>query len=300
MKILRALSTSLLLLAACGGESPLINPPDGGGTGVTDSGSTPGTDGGGTPGTDGGGTPGTDGGGTSDAGGGTADAGPLANFSFFVTSLESMRLLSGSQDGFGGDLRYGGEATGIGGADKICTTIAETAMPGAGAKGWRAFLSASQGAPDGGAVHAIERIGAGPWYDRLGRLVASNLAGLTSANRPTGSTVISSDLPNERGVPNHQGVDNHDTLTGSTNQGRWVGGSTNNTCADWTSKVGALGRPMAGHSWPAGSGMNWIQAHQVPGCGAGVNLVQNGGGNGTTTVGGGGGYGGLYCFALTP
>jgi len=57
---------------------------------------------------------------------------------------------------------------------------------------------------------------------------------------------------------------------------------------------------MAGHSWPAGSGMSWIQAHAVGGCAAGVNLVQTGGPGGMTTVGAGGGYGGFYCFALTP
>jgi hypothetical protein len=37
----------------------------------------------------------------------------------------------------------------------------------------------------------------------------------------------------------------------------------------------------------------------VPGCAAGINLVQNGAGSGNA-VGGGGGYGGIYCFALTP
>ena len=45
---------------------------------------------------------------------------------------------------------------------------------------------------------------------------------------------------------------------------------------------------------------NWIAAHTVPGCNAGIELEQNGGGQGTLTVGGAGGYGGLYCFALTP
>jgi hypothetical protein len=50
-------------------------------------------------------------------------------FSFFVTSLEAMRRLSKSQNGFGGDLRYG-EATGIAGADKICTEIAEFSLKG--------------------------------------------------------------------------------------------------------------------------------------------------------------------------
>jgi hypothetical protein len=53
---------------------------------------------------------------------------------------------------------------------------------------------------------------------------------------------------------------------------------------------------MTGHSWPARSGENWIEAHPAGGCAAGVNFIQNGGGTGDT-VGSGGGYGGIYCFA---
>jgi hypothetical protein len=229
--------------------------------------------------------------------------GGLPRFSFFVTSLAAMRELSGSQNGFGGDLRFG-EATGIAGADKICTTVAEKSMPGAGAKGWRAFLSASQGGDSGGPTHAIERIGSGPWYDRTGRLVAMNTAGLVPGPRPAGDAAIANDLPAEDGVPNHMGVDDHDTLTGSNQQGRF-GGDMRSTCADWTSAVGAAGRPTIGHSWPRNpndlrNGGNWLSDHPAPGCAAGVNLIQNGGGDGTPIVGGGGGYGGIYCFALQP
>ncbi|MBM7114250.1 hypothetical protein [Archangium primigenium] len=225
-----------------------------------------------------------------------------ATFSFFVTSIEAMRQLSGSPNGFGGDLRYG-EATGLAGADKICRTIAEMALPGAGQKEWRAFLSASTGSATGGAVNAIDRIGEGPWYDRKGRLVAQDKAGLLSASRPAADATIKNDLPNERGEPNHQGVDNHDVLTGSTKQGTFSG-SKGNTCNDWTSAVGSTGKPMCGHSWPrsssTGSGSYWIADHSAPGCAAGVNLSNNGPGNGSATVGGSGGYGALYCFATTP
>src|SRR5690242_11683854 len=51
----------------------------------------------------------------------------LDKFSFFVTSLAAMQALSGSQAGFGGDLRYGetGPGAGLRGADKICAAIAE-------------------------------------------------------------------------------------------------------------------------------------------------------------------------------
>ncbi|MCY1023025.1 hypothetical protein [Pyxidicoccus sp. MSG2] len=240
--------------------------------------------------------------GSTDTDAGTPTGEGSTDFSFFVTSLEAMRQLSGSQNGFGGDLRFG-ESTGLAGADKICRTIAEQAVAGAGQKDWRAFLSASTGGTNGGAIHAIDRIGNGPWYDRNGRLVASNKAGLLGS-RPSGDAAIKNDLPNERGEPNHQGVDNHDTLTGSTKSGQFSG-SRANTCNDWTSATGSTGRPMIGHSWPRSAsnpsnGGNWMSDHEAPGCGAGVNLSQTGPGNGSATVGGGGGYGGIYCFAVRP
>jgi hypothetical protein len=225
-----------------------------------------------------------------------------AEFSFFVTSLEALRELSGNVNGFGGDLRYG-EATGLEGADKICQTIATN--EGFGHKTWRAFLSVTAG-PDGVAVHAIDRIGVGPWYDRLGRLVASGVAGLL-ANRPNGLAEVVNDLPNEKGVQEHTAntaVDDHDTITGSNTQGRLYQTTLASTCNDWTSAVAATGRPMAGHSWPGGPSLNWIQAHTMNGCAPGVCLSQAGGGCGTACPTGGigcsGGYGGFYCFALTP
>src|SRR5262245_53883373 len=89
------------------------------------------------------------------------DATPLPLFSFFVTSLDTMRTQSGSQDGFGGNLG------GLAGADAICQTAA--ANVGFGAKHWRAFLSVTADGAGGGPVNAIDRIGEGPWYDRNGR-----------------------------------------------------------------------------------------------------------------------------------
>ncbi|HET7538372.1 MAG TPA: hypothetical protein VFK05_00825 [Polyangiaceae bacterium] len=217
---------------------------------------------------------------------GAAGAGATgAKFSFFVTSLEAIRRESKNQNGYGGNLG------GLAGADAICTRIAEAALPGSGAKGWRAFLSTST-------ENAIERIGAGPWYDRNAQLVANDTAGLLQ-ERPNGSTTVS-DLPNELGVPNRAGTgtgmdDNHDTVTASNTQGKWDGGST---CNDWTSATGS-GGPRVGHSWPAQSGKSWIQAHNAPGCEPSVALVQTGAGSGAG-IGNGGGYGGFYCFALKP
>jgi len=239
-------------------------------------------------------------------------------FSFFVTSLEAMQRLSGSQDGFGGDLRYG-EATGLAGADKICTEIAELSMPGAGNKGWRAFLSTTTGGPDGGPVHAIDRIGEGPWYDRVGRVVAMNKEALLN-DRPEGADpIIINDLPNEYGIPNQYPggtpdsyQDNHHMLTGSGTDGRLHTNGLSATCQDWTSAEAGGGRPRCGMSFPrggrggwpppgGGSGSNWISAYDESGCLPGVNIIQNGAGNpGSGIIGSGGGYGGFYCFALTP
>ncbi|HEX6245341.1 MAG TPA: hypothetical protein VFZ61_30675 [Polyangiales bacterium] len=239
----------------------------------------------------------------------------LAKFSFFVTSEAAIRELSKDPEGFGGDLRYGetGAGAGLRGADKLCATIAERSMAGAGKKQWRAFLSASTDGAGMSPVHARDRIGQGPWYDRKGRLVGNTLADLISGNRPSQADVqIRNDLPNETGTGNHAPdgtqVDNHDTLTGSDANGRYVSGA--NTCMDWTTTTNSGGGgggggggsgPNIGHSWPRSSnnGANWISDHRAGGCAKGINTM-NGSTDGTATVGAGGGYGGFYCFALTP
>jgi hypothetical protein len=237
---------------------------------------------------------------------------------FFVTSLKALQDLSGSQSGFGGDLRFGetGPGAGLRGADKLCATIAERSMPGASAKQWRAFLSAIDDG-NGNVVHAIDRIGNGPWYDRLGRTFATSKANVLT-ERPTGiDPAIKDDFPNEDGVPNHAPdplagqVDNHDTLTGSNAQGRLY--SQTATCLSWTANAGNKtleGRPRVGHSWPryggpgggtGGSSANWMSSLDESGCAPGVNLIEMGPPmTNSNTVGSGGGYGGFYCFALTP
>ncbi|MFV8751741.1 hypothetical protein ACNOYE_14445 [Nannocystaceae bacterium ST9] len=257
---------------------------------------------------------------TSDGASETDDTGePLANFSFFVTSLRAMQELSGSEQGFGGDLRFGetGPGAGLRGADKICAAIAEQSMPGASAKQWRAFLSASAD-ENGEVVHAIDRVGEGPWYDRLGRTFALTREDLLT-ERPTNiDPAIKDDFPNEDGVPNHRPdttqpeVDNHDTLTGTNENGQLYAASS--TCLDWTSAEGDIdveGRPRVGHMWPRyggpmmgmgdGSMANWMSSLDEAGCAPGVNLIEMGPPlPGDVTVGSGGGYGAIYCFALTP
>jgi hypothetical protein len=255
----------------------------------------------------------SDAGSAGDQGAATSDgAAAVTNFSFFVTSLKAMQDLSKSQVGFGGDLRFGetGAGAGLRGADKICATIAERSMPGAGQKTWRAFLSATAG-EDGKQVNAIDRIGTGPWYDRLGRLLCASKADLLHDRPLGGNPAIVNDFPNEDGVPNHQPdltqgqVDNHDFLTGTGSDGKLYGSSA--TCKDWTANAGdktTEGQPRVGHSWPrgtSGSSANWMSSLNESGCAPGVNLIETGPPMAnSTTVGSGGGYGGIYCFALTP
>lgn len=276
------------------------------------------------------------GGGSSMSGAGGAPNPALEKFSFFLTSLASIRKVSNSEEGFGGDLRFGeeGEGAGLRGADKICKAIAELGMPGAGAKEWRAFLSTTTGGPDGGPVHARTRIGVGPWYDAAGRIVSMTLESLIGSNRPGGADpAIRDDLPNEFGLPNHSAdapgctgsecPDNHQVLTGTNCLGElYTGGGTvggqneitsdcsnfedpqndadpDYTCNDWTSKAES-GKPWCGHSWPRqGSGLSWMSAARDGGCAPCVRIEEMGGVN-AACVGSAGGYGGFYCFEYKP
>jgi hypothetical protein len=256
------------------------------------------------------------------------DTGADEKFSFFVTSYYHLAELSGSPDGFGGDLRYKGAATGLEGADAICQEIGRRV--GFGHRTWRAYLSTST-------VNAIDRIGSGPWYDHQGVKVADSPQELISgANRQPGGCCDIGTY-DEMGLfhdgktdQNNDGIDDddHDTMTATLADGTYAGFS----CDDWTSTTATStesggnqgggqqggGAPggggfggfgggfggfdlntgiMMGHSWPAQSGRHWAQSHAGHQCKAGTNFIQDGFGDGST-VGGGGGYGGFYCFAL--
>jgi hypothetical protein len=234
-------------------------------------------------------------------------------FSFFVISQKAMQALSGNDSGFGGDFRYGetGSGAGLRGADKICAAVAERSLKNSKYKGWRAFLSVKTG-PYGVQVNAIDRVGPGPWYDRVGRVMAPTKKDLVnSSGRPTnGDVAIRNDLPNEDGIPNQQpdpnlpAVDNHHTLTGSSTAGtlQSPNSSVSTTCNDWTTNAKVAGaRPQTGWSWSTQGRVHWISGQAEAGCGAGYNIVQTGGPDyNNPIVGSGGGYGGYYCFALNP
>jgi hypothetical protein len=315
----------------------------GGSSAGTSSGGSAGTSSGGSAGTSsGGGSAGMSGGGSGN--GACAQATPINKstctagesncFSFFVASRARMfklaQAFNGSTKGWGGDFRYG-TADGLTGADKLCSQIAEESLPG-NCRTWRAFLTTSK-------VNAVDRVGKGPWYDRLNRTIANNLTELVET-RPGGITVASilNNLPNEDGTPHHNEeadcananscADNHDVLTGSDSDGKLctaetcagIGGPggggpggggpgggttiTDWTCQDWTLGTSMTGiAPRCGHTWPTMTGGtdDWISRLTENGCAPGFNLVQNGGPmpNGNGSVGDGGGYGAIYCLALS-
>ena len=189
-----------------------------------------------------------------------------ASMNFFITS---------TGPGNGADLG------GLDGADAHCQALAEAA--GSTGRTWHAYLSAT--ASDGNAaVNARDRIGAGPWQNSRGVVVAQNVDNLHSDdNNLTKETVLT-----EQGAQvNGRGDDPnmHDILTGSQLDGTAASGEDDTTCANWTSQ--GEGSALVGHHDRTGGGPNptsWNSAHGSRGCGQAD--LQGTGGNGL-----------YYCFA---
>jgi len=195
--------------------------------------------------------------------------------SFFVTS-KSM--------GKGGDLG------GLAGADKHCQTLAAAA--GGGKRTWHAYLS-TQGTSfaDKTFVNARDRVGAGPWYNAKGVLIAKNVDDLHSPN---------SNLTQETALDEHGKLVNgraqkpnlHDIFTGSRPDGTAFPPTPpfpDRTCGNWT-KSSAEGSAMTGHHDRIGPldaawAKSWNSAHPTLGCNR--ELVSKTGGDGL-----------LYCFAV--
>lgn len=199
---------------------------------------------------------------------------PQPSMTFFITSVGS---------GKGADLG------GLEGADQHCQSLAKAA--GAGNRTWRAYLS-TQGTAlnDPKVVHARDRIGAGPWHNAKGVMIASNVADLHSVkNNITKDTGL-----DEKGQPvndRSQKPSKHDMLTGSREDGTAFPGApfADMTCGNWT-KSGADGAAMTGHFDRAGPidhawATSWNSSHPTRGCGQ--EQVRPTGGDGL-----------FYCFAV--
>lgn len=169
----------------------------------------------------------------------------------------------------------GANLGGLEGADAHCQKLADAA--GAGAKTWRAYLSSST-------ANAKDRIGAGPWYNAKGELIANDVAELHSdANKISKQTGLteSGAMVNGRGdTPNM-----HDILTGTQADGTVAAGMT---CDDWTNN--GAGQAFVGHHDRIGlrddaPSKSWNASHPSRGCGK--DDLPKSGGNGL-----------FYCFAV--
>ncbi|HPU50002.1 MAG TPA: hypothetical protein PK359_00470 [Burkholderiaceae bacterium] len=196
------------------------------------------------------------------------------SMSFFVTSAGSGK---------------GGDFGGLAGADAHCQKLATAA--GAGSKTWRAYLSVPGAFPSATnaagtpSVNARDRIGAGPWHNAKGELIARDVAHLHNGNNISQATALDekgnkvngrADKPNE-----------HDILTGSRADGTAFAPQTDTTCRAWTSS--GEGSAIVGHHdrngpLPENWAKSWNFSHQSAGCSAEA-LVRTGG------------SGRLYCFA---
>ena len=192
---------------------------------------------------------------------------PQGKMTFFVTS---------ANPGKGAD--FGGLA----GADAHCQALA-TAV-GAGKRTWHAYLSTTSGGQP--QVNARDRIGAGPWQNVKGDVIATSVDNLHTDNKITKLTALTEkgETVNGRGdTPNM-----HDILTGTQPDGRGIAGNVDSTCSNWTSST--TGAAMLGHSDRTGlddsvPAKSWNSSHQSRGCS--MDALKSTGGAGL-----------MYCFAV--
>jgi hypothetical protein len=183
-----------------------------------------------------------------------------ASMGFFITSQNP-----GEGANFGG----------IAGADAHCTALAEAA--GTTGRTWAAYLSTSE-------ADARDRIGAGPWTNAAGVVIAESVDALHGeGNNITKETALDETgaVVNGRGdTPNR-----HDILTGSLPDGT----RSDMTCGDWT-LAGADGAAIVGHHDRMGldetpPSLSWNSSHPTRG-GCALEALRGTGGDGL-----------IYCFA---
>lgn len=177
-----------------------------------------------------------------------------------------------------------GNLGGLTGADRICQNLAQA--HGAGNHTWHAYLSTQTTAQAVG-VNARDRIGAGPWHNAKGVLIAANVADLHGDQQRDRNNIQKATALNERGTTGPGMGDpgnEHDILTGSDSDGRAFAAGLDTTCNNWTSD-GTEHRAMLGHSDRTGSSVSWNSAHLSRNC-TRPGLIATGG------------AGHFYCFAI--
>lgn len=174
-------------------------------------------------------------------------------------------------------LGKGGDLGGLAGADAHCQALAKA--QGADDHTWRAYLS-TEATANSPAVNARDRIGAGPWYNASGDLIAPHLAALHgSASKLAKDTAVTE-------IADEVDLQTHEILTGSRPDGTAFTGNAQRTCNNWTSS--GTGRAQVGYSDRSGPGDNansWNSAHPTGGCSE--DAFRSSGGAGL-----------FYCFAI--
>jgi hypothetical protein len=183
-----------------------------------------------------------------------------ADMSFFVTSAGTGK---------------GANLGGLEGADAHCATLAKAA--GATKTNWRAYISIT--APQGEAgINARDRIGAGPWLNAKGVVIAKDVNELHSdAANLTKETAV-----NEKGevvMGRGDATNMHDILTGSDPMGMYSTAGGDTTCKGWTSD--GEGSAIVGHHDRVGLKDTrhmkaWNSSHGSAGCSQEA-LVKTGG-----------------------
>lgn len=193
----------------------------------------------------------------------------MAQTTFFVTS----------------DTSANADLGGLNGADARCQRLADAAQ--LGTHTFHAYLSAEKDpADESKTVDARDRIGAGPWYNSKGVLLAENLAALHALS---GDSELFLDENGSKINGQWQGSptpNEHDVLTGTAADGTLLAGKT---CADWRSDAADM-TAQVGHTDGLGPNMNaappynsWNSVHENESC---ADTAPRGG------------AGRLYCFAI--
>jgi hypothetical protein len=201
-----------------------------------------------------------------------------------------------------------GNLGGLAGADQMCQMQAQALGGRAAMRTWHAYLSQEARGP-ARRIDARSRVGAGPWYNVRGQLIANSVGELhgdqpetrdrNNVQRGTALDVKGNEIPGAGGAP---GTNQHDAMTGSDPDGRAFVDGTDHTCNNWTSDLmtlplgqatGAGGvtippdraRAMLGHTdRTGGNNTSWNAAHMSQGCSK-QSLINTGG------------AGRFYCFA---
>jgi hypothetical protein len=197
--------------------------------------------------------------------------------SFFITSV-------GKGDG--------ANLGGLDGADAHCNALASAA---GSSKTWAAYLSTTMVIDRStnpmtitNGISARDRIGAGPWYNAKGDMIAKDIESLHSdavnISLQTGLDENGNEVNGRGSQPNK-----HDILTGSDSAGHFSTAGGDTTCSNWTNSS-MDGSAIVGHHDRVGLNtsrnmISWNSAHGSRGCGE-ADLPRSGG------------AGLFYCFAV--